>query len=340
MARDGRALDHKVLEGYRLAAIRLHARHVPIATIAKSFGVTKTAVYIWLKKARTRGLSSLRAVPIAGRPPRLTDDQQLRLLLCLLLPARTLGYATDLWSGPRLRHLLKHRFGVVYHFKHMSRLLRNLGLTLKFPERRSLDQDPEEVERWKRIRLPRILKAAAKRHAVIYYMDESLFSLIPYIGKTWAWPSEAPEVYISGRRGKHVGVTAAVNTNGRLFFELTKDDETFTSKVFLRFITKLRQEHPRRPLVLIADGASPHIANCVKEFEEENKSWFRLEILPAYSPELNPTEKVWGFTKTKALNAIVTPDKKELRRVVKQKLRQLKANQSRVASFFHARECN
>jgi len=75
----------------------------------------------------------------------------------------------------------------------------------------------------------------------------------------------------------------------------------------------MRRENPSRPIVLIVDGAPIHKAKIVKAFKQDQKSWLRLEILPAYSPELNPTEKVWGFVKTKKLNGSTAADKKELR---------------------------
>jgi transposase-like protein len=55
--KDGRSLDHEALEAFRLAAVRLRQRGVPVQTIAESFGVTSEAVYLWLKKARTQGLA-------------------------------------------------------------------------------------------------------------------------------------------------------------------------------------------------------------------------------------------------------------------------------------------
>ena len=58
--KDGRSLDHQTLEGYRFAALKLHKRDVPVATIAESFGVTTEAVYIWLKKARVDPARSAR----------------------------------------------------------------------------------------------------------------------------------------------------------------------------------------------------------------------------------------------------------------------------------------
>jgi len=169
---------------------------------------------------------------------------------------------------------------------------------------------------------------------LVFYADESLISLIPPVGKTWTFPQAHPIVRVSGKRGQHVGITAAVNRGGRLCFELTREKERFTSKTFLRFIRKLRREFPTRPILLIVDGAPIHKAKVVKAFQEENTSWFCLEILPAYSPELNPTEKSWGFVKTKKLNASQAKDKTELRQNVKKAMRETKKDNAKVASFF------
>jgi transposase len=331
--KDGRALDHATLECFRLAAVRLRKRGVPVSTIAESLGVTTEAVYIWLKKARTQGLKSLRSTKAAGPEPALAPEQFGQLVRWLRQPATKLGYATDLWSGPRIAHLVKHRLGVEYHPKHMPRFLRRLGLVLKFPERRALEQDPQEVLWWKQERLPDLLEYARKQRALVFYADESLISLIPHVGKTWTFPEAHPIVRVSGRRGQHVGITAAVNCGGRMCFELTREKERFTAKTFLRFIRKLRREHSSRPIVLIVDGAPIHKAKLVKAFQQEN-SWLCLEILPAYSPELNPTEKSWGFVKTKKLNGSAAKDKSELRQSVKTAMQETKKDSAKIASFF------
>ncbi len=117
-------------------------------------------------------------------------------------------------------------------------------------------------------------------------------------------------------------------------FELTKEQERFTAKVFIRFIKKMRKEYPLKRLSLIVDGAPTHKAKTVKDFIEDNKSWLRLDILPAYSPELNPTEKSWRFVKTKKLNASTARNKTELRRSVIKALRGTKKDADKVISFF------
>lgn len=174
---DGRSYSHEILETYRFAAIKLNKSGVTVNTIANSFNVTTRAVYSWLKKYKTRGAKSLRSSKASGPAANLSAEQLSILCKLIRKPATKLGYSTDLWSGPRIRHLIKNEFGIEYHFKHMPRLLKWLGLELKFPERRALEQDPKAIKKWKQKRLPEIFEFSRKKGALIFYADESIISL-------------------------------------------------------------------------------------------------------------------------------------------------------------------
>jgi len=257
-AMDGRAISHEVLEHFRFSAIKLHQKNIHIDDIADSFEVTRQAVYRWINKEKENGKRSLRSTKSPGPDFNLTEKQLKKLLSFIRKPASELGYSTDLWSGPRIRHLIKHKFKIEYHPKHMPRLMKNLGLELKFPERRALEQDPKALREWKNERFPEILKIAKKKRALLFYADEAIISLIPYVGKTWAFPNKNPIVRVSGKRGQNIGITAAVNQQGRLCFELTKEKERFTAKIFIRFLKKMMKQFSNRFIILIVDGAPTH----------------------------------------------------------------------------------
>jgi len=142
MSSDGRKLSHNVLEAYRLSAIKLHQKGVAVPVLAESFGVGRQAVYKWLQKFKRQGRKGLHAVIGSGRPPVLNEFSFAALKTLLKKPATQLGYTTDLWSGPRVGHLIRKQFKIAYHPKHIPRLLRRLGLCMKFPERRALEQRP------------------------------------------------------------------------------------------------------------------------------------------------------------------------------------------------------
>jgi transposase len=332
---DGRTISHEVLEHFRFSAIKLHRKNIPVNDIADSFGVTRQAVYRWIKNEKENGMRSLKSRKSPGPDISLTDKQLRKLLSIIKKPASESGYSTDLWSGPRIRHLIKHKFKIEYHPKHLPRLMKSLGFELKFPERRALEQDSKALRKWKTVRFPKILKIAKKKRALLFYADEAIVSLIPYVGKTWSLPNKKPIVRVSGKRGQNIGITAAVNQQGRLCFELTKEKERFTAKIFIRFLKKMMKQFPNKFIIVIVDGAPTHTAGIVEKFVQENKKLLQLEILPAYSPELNPTEKCWRFLKTKKLDGSMALNKDELRNKTKKHMREIKKDKARMTSFFN-----
>src|SRR5271166_1945054 len=87
-------------------------------------------------------------------------------------------------------------------------------------------------------------------------------------------------------------------------------------------------------IILIVDGAPTHTAGLVEKFEQKNKKCLQIEILPAYFPELNPTEKCWRFLKTKKLDGSMAIAKDELRDKTKNHMREIKKDKERMSSFF------
>jgi transposase len=55
--------------------------------------------------------------------------------------------------------------------------------------------------------------------------------------------------------------------------------------------------HIHRKLLVIWDGVPTHRSRLVKEFVAQQNGRIELERLPAYAPELNPVEYLWGYWK-------------------------------------------
>ena len=74
--------------------------------------------------------------------------------------------------------------------------------------------------------------------------------------------------------------------------------EKFNAITFNRFLVcLLRYRRRGRKMVIILDNAKYHHAVVLHSFLKKNSRILSLEFLPAYSPELNPIERVWKLTR-------------------------------------------
>ena len=329
----GYSIDHKTLEIMRTTAVRLAKRGIRVDDIAAGMRLNRSTVFSWLRKHRQEGFKGLKSTKATGAPPKLEQKNVFKLLSVLRQPATDSGFASDLWTGPRVKTLIYKKFGIKLHRDYMPRFLRRLGLVRKSPERRALEQDIKEIRKWKRYALPKIKRSASQCKGLILYGDESVFKLIPHVGKTWTFPEIKPIVRVSGKKGIHIAVTSAVSTKGHLLFQIAKTN--FNSGTLIRFMKSLHKHFVKRHLFFIIDGAPSHRAKVIDRFVRENATWLSLHYLPGYSPELNPDEKVWHSVKIQKLNARPIKDKKQLQAAVLGSLRSLQKRPEQVKDFFN-----
>lgn len=97
---------------------------------------------------------------------------------------------------------------------------------------------------------------------------------------------------------KSVSYFGAVRVrDGRFFFR--REIGKFNAVTCWQFLKDLRAASTRtaRRVVVIADNAKYHHARLHREWREQGSERFALDFLPPYSPELNPTERVWKLTR-------------------------------------------
>lgn len=136
------------LERRRFRALELLRQGYPPVDVARQLGVDRRSVRRWQASFRRRGARGLKARPAPGRPPRLQPPQKRQLERALLRGAQALGFASNLWTCPRVAELIHRRFGVRYHVDHVSRLLHGLGWSPQKPQRRAVERDEAGIARW------------------------------------------------------------------------------------------------------------------------------------------------------------------------------------------------
>ena len=65
----------------------------------------------------------------------------------------------------------------------------------------------------------------------------------------------------------------------------------------ITFIRQLRRQFNGDKVTLIWDGLPSHRSRRMQTFLDTQRSWLTVERLPAYAPDLNPVEGLWGNLK-------------------------------------------
>lgn len=156
--------DFAALERRRMQAARLFEHGRTKAEVARHFGVSNESAGRWDKVWKARGSQALKHSGQVGRRSRLQPLDRLKLAADLQRgPEKTLGYATALWTLPRIVTLIGQQFGHPYSTAQASRVLRQIGWSCQKPARRALERDEKKIRRWKQRRWPALKKKPASK---------------------------------------------------------------------------------------------------------------------------------------------------------------------------------
>ena len=139
--------------------------------------------------------------------------------------------------------------------------------------------------------------AGVKKHAprlgqTIVFVDESGLSERPHRCRTWAPRGETPVLQYHFN-WKWLSAMAGI-TWGNFYFRLFPG--TIRSPQVGVCLEHLVRHLPGKVLV-IWDRLGTHRSRLVREFLAAQGGRLTLEYLPAYAPELNPVEYIWGHWK-------------------------------------------
>jgi transposase len=144
-----------------------HRRRLAVERLGEGFSVTEVADFLdvgvrsvqrWWATFRRRGLQGLTAGIVPGRPRKLSRTQEKIVLRWLAESPTEHGFATELWTAPRIAQLIKQEWDIEIHPWSVCRWLRVQGLSLQKPQRVPRERDPEVIAQWLRTEWPRIKK--------------------------------------------------------------------------------------------------------------------------------------------------------------------------------------
>ena len=159
--------------------------------------------------------------------------------------------------------------------------------------------------------------------------------LQPTVRRTWAPKGQTP-IHLSWDRHDRLSVISAISISSKrrhlgLYFDIT--DHNIQTDDFKTFVGTIMR-HLGRPIILVMDRWSVHRA-AAKQLRTRFGDRLEIEWLPAYAPELNPSEQVWKRTKYDDLPNFIPDDVLQLGRAVADSIRHTRDDQSLLRSFFN-----
>lgn len=176
-------------------------------------------------------------------------------------------------------------------------------------------------------------KNAVKQGRTLVFVDESGLSERPTRVRSWAPKGQTPVLQYHFN-WHQLSVMAGV-TIWRFYFRLFPG--TIKGPQVVEFLKSLKRQLRRR-LLVIWDGLPAHSSRVVKQYLEAQRGAIQIERLPAYAPELNPVEYVWGHLKNHELANLCAESFGQLTEFARRRLQSMQRRPTLVHAFWQQAE--
>jgi transposase len=109
------------------------------------------------------------------------------------------------------------------------------------------------------------------------------------------------------------------------------------SAQIIEFLNHLLRHIPGK-LLIIWDGLPAHRSRAVWDFVRQQRGRVWLEFLPAYAPELNPTEYIWGHLKQHEVANLCPKNPRELSLEAIRALKRMRRRPTLIMAFWQQAE--
>ena len=117
------------------------------------------------------------------------------------------------------------------------------------------------------------------------------------ISYKWSEKGKQPKIEQKQRKRERRTLFGCIEpATGKVVTAVEDKGNTVT---FFKFLVKVSRQYPNQKVVMVVDNVRYHHAKRLKPILEKYKDKFQLVYLPAYSPDLNPIERVWWYMRKK-----------------------------------------
>ena len=201
------------------------------------------------------------------------------------------GFLRSRWSCTVLALLLHERYDVTVSRETVRRMLHRGNLVYRRP--RPVPPPNEEKRRVRLAELRAELEGLPADETVVF-QDEVEANTNPEIGRMWMLKGHQAKVQTPGTNKKRHLAGSMHWRTGQVFLTEAGPKQGRDSSLFIKHLDDLRRRLRRyKKIHVICDNAGFHTSYQVIEYLWKWEDRIEVHLLPSYSPDYNPIERVW-----------------------------------------------
>ena len=261
------------------------------ATVATLLFCSSRTIDRWVKRFATEGVEAV-AGHKPGRPFRLAPDWvKVVVEWVTTRTPRDFGFLRSRWCCEAVAILMLELHQVEVNRETVRRWLHRGNLVYRRPRPVVGPVDPERQAKLDSLRA---LLAGLPDHETAVFQDEVDINTNPKIGSMWMVKGRQAEVETPGDNEKRYLSGSIHWRTGQVFLTEGRPKQKRDTALFLAHLDELRSRLRRyRVIHVICDSASCHTSNEVAVYLWDHRDRIKLHLLPKYSPDCNPIERVW-----------------------------------------------
>ena len=282
----------------RLLAMKFLYLGVTHEITHKTFSITSRTLFNWIKRFNESGVDGLIEGSRTGCPRKISKEQGDKYASLIEEPELV---GETHWTAKKFHGYLRDELNHEVGYSTVVRWLHENNFRLIVPQSWPLEQNEEKREAF-----IEELKALFKDPDIdIWYLDETGIEGDPRPRRRWEKVGKKGKVPY---KGEHIRMNVAgviCPRTGQFYaLEFTHMDSSIFQVLLDHANKDLKLE--RKSNLIICDNASWH--------KKKTLDWgnFELKLLPPYSPDLNPIERLWMILKAQWFANFIAKDRNKL----------------------------
>ena len=333
---DGRNRNKDTQKEIRFLAVEaVNKENKPKSEVARLFKISRQALDNWLKKAKRKGIESLKEDNRGGLRENICilNKKQLDWIRNFVETKTPEEFKLSflLWTREAIQELVKRKYKKFVDIRTIGIWLKKWGMSFQKPAKQAKEQDPEEVKQWYKEQYPKIREKAKKENAEIYWGDESGIQSTHNIGKAYSKIGKTPKIKISGKIYR-CNMISAISNLGKMRFRVFEG--SFTAEILIDFMKRLIKTANKKVFLILDNHQVHKKSKKTLDWIEAHKEEIEVFYLPRYSPEVNPDEYLNNHLKKIIFKEKRSESLQDLKSMMVRTLKGIQVKADLILSYF------